>query len=213
MLRTYDEEYKTTRLIKLGKLAIDPKFVDFGQWVNTKYDVQILNIYTDLINEHTLRLQLIFEYEIELKKFFLKDRFTKSTRIANRIVKKYNELFNPNDSQSILVLFYAFEPLAKEEANTKISLKMIATIKEKYNNVLWEITRFGEHVTFFFYTGVHLKEANESGLTTTLKLEYFETLKHFDEFNYFNLTNFNAVFDSKENFDKHYNSSWRAYYS
>lgn len=150
MLRPSDQEYKVTRQIKLGKSAIDTKFIAFAEWVNKKYNVQILNIHTNIINKNTLRLQLIFEYETDLNKFFLKDRFTSSIRVVNTITKKYKEIFYEVNSQPILVLFYAFEPLAKEEANTKFSLKTTTSLKEKYKDILWEIAKFGQHVTFFF---------------------------------------------------------------
>lgn len=213
MLRPSDQDYKTTRLIKLGKKTMDEKFNAFADWINKKYLVQILNIYLDTLDNGRLRLQLIFEHETDLNIFFLKDPFTSSKRIVNIIEKKYKETFYLTNSQPVLVLFYAFEPLAKEEANTKISLKTITSIEENYKNVLWKIARFGEHVTFFFYTNTQLKKAKQSGLTVQLKQEYLEVLKHCDEFNYFTLSNFNAVFDSKENFDKNYNGNWRAYYN
>ncbi|RZJ79183.1 MAG: hypothetical protein EOO47_11580 [Flavobacterium sp.] len=128
-----------------------------------------------------------------------------------RYCKKYSELVEPN--QNLLILFYAFETLAKEEANTKIPAKTIEGLEEKYKDLIWKMVRFGEHTTFFFYTQSQLKSALKTGKTAALKEEYFEQLKHFDEFNYFNLANFNAVFDSKESFDKNYDGSWRAYYS
>ena len=213
MLRPSDQEYKITRLIKLGKNNMDEKFKAFADWINRKYLVRILNVYTDALDNGKLRLQLIFEHEADLSIFFLKDRFTSLKWIANTIEKKYKEVFHIANIQSVLVLFYAFEPLAKQEANTKISLATTTSIEEKYKIVLWKIARFGEHVTFFFYTNSQLKKAKQSGLTVQLKQEYFEILKHFDEFDYFTLSNFNAVFDSKDNFDKNYNGNWRAYYN
>lgn len=213
MLRITDPEYKNTRLIKLNKQKMDSKFDSFALWINQKYAVEILNIYTDTLEENTLRLQLIFEFESDRSKFFLKDRFTSSIRMKNDISKKYKKLVEPLLNQNILVLFYAFEPLAKEEANTKIPSKTIQAFKEKHKDVLWEVSRFGEHTSFFFNTQPELNRARKSGKTNELKEEYFKQLKHFDEFSYFNLANFNAVFDSKESFDKNYNGSWRAYYS
>ena len=213
MLRPSDQEYKITRLIKVGKNTMDEKFNAFADWINKKYLVQILNIYIDTLDNGTLRLQLIFEHESDLNIFFLKDRFTSSKRIVNIIEKKFKQTFHLTNLQSVLVLFYAFEPLAKEAANAKISLKTITSIEEKSKGLLWKIARFGEHVTFFFNTNVQLKKAKQSGLTVQLKQEYFEILKHFDEFGYFTLGNFNTVFDSKENFHENYSSSWRAYYS
>jgi len=212
MLKPSDQEYQQTRHIKLGKATIDEKFNDFAEWIKKKYAVQVLNIYTDVINDDTLRLQLIFEHEADLNKFFLKDRLTSSKRVVKAIDKKYRELFQIMDSQPVLVLFYAFEPLAKEEANTSIPLKMIISFKEKYKDTVWEIARFGQHVTVFFYTKAQLNEAQRDKLTEKLKQAYFEILKENDELNYFTLTNLNMIFDSKENFDKNYDGNWRAYY-
>lgn len=213
MLRPSDQEYKQTRLIKLGKTKMDEKFTAFAEWINEKYAVQILNVHTDVINENTFRLQLIFEHEAELSKFFLKDRFTASKQIINTIDKKYKEMFQITNSHPLLVLFYAFEPLAKEEANTNISPETITFFKEKYKDMLWQISRFGQHTTFFFYTKTQLKKAQKSGLVEKIKQAYFEVLKQHDEFHYFTINNFNAVFDSKENFDKTYQGNWRAYYN
>lgn len=213
MLRITDPEYKNTRLIKLNRQKMDRKFDPFAQWINQKYAVEILNIYTDTLDEHTLRLQLIFEFDSDRSKFFLKDRFTSSIRMKNEISKKYEELVHPLFGQNILVLFYAFESLAKEEANTKIPPKTIQALKENHKDLIWEISRFGEHTSFFFHTQSQLNHARKSEKANEIKEEYFEQLKHFDEFNYFTLANFNAVFDSKESFDKNYNGSWRAYYS
>ena len=213
MLKPSDQEYKQTRLIKLGKASMEAKFIAFAEWLNKKYAVQVLNIYTDVINDDTLRLQLIFEYETDLNKFFLKDRFTTSKYIVKTIEKKYKELFQIMHPQPVLVLFYAFEPLAKEEVNTSVPQETIMSLKEKYKNTVWEIARFGQHVTFFFYTKAQLKGAQRDGLTINLKQAYFEILRENDELNYFTLANLNAIFDSKENFDKNYDGNWRAYYS
>lgn len=213
MLRTSDQEYKLTKLIKLGKAKIETKFIEFADWINKKYKVKILNIYVDLLNDNCTRVQLIFDQRVFQDQFFTKKRFTISPYKKNTIIKKYKELFKPDTYPSILLLIYAFEPLAREEANTKISLKTIALFKEKYKDLIWEIARYGEHTTFFFYTKEQLKKEKESGFVIQLKQEYFGILKPFDQFNYFTLANFNAVFDSKENFDKKYDSNWRAYYN
>ncbi|TDG37220.1 hypothetical protein EZJ43_03620 [Pedobacter changchengzhani] len=212
MLRIHDPEYKETRLIKLGVQHLDKKFLQFADWINATYNVQILNIYVDVLNEDYTRVQLIFDQRSTLNQFFTKDRFTISHYKKNKIIKKYEELFKPSFS-SILLLIYAFEPLAREEANTKIPLKKIEAFKEKYKDLLWEIARYGEHVTFFFYTATQMKQQSKSGLTKLFKQEYFNILKPLDQFNYFTIDNFNSVFDSKENFDKKYNGNWRVYYN
>lgn len=213
MLRPSDQEYQLTRKIRLGKLALDEKLIPMAIWINQKYNVEILNIITDIINGDTIRLQLIFERQKDVNPFLLKNGLSQSSRKGKIIAKKYQELFLDEALKSILVLFYAFEPLAREEAVTSIPIKMRNAFKERHHERLWEVAVFGQYVTFFFFTTEALKKAEEQQQTVIIKNEYYALLKPFDKFNYFTLENFNAIFDSKENFDKNYDGNWRWYYS
>lgn len=213
MLKPSDQEYQITKKIKLGKSAIDEKFAPFVDWINAKYNVEILNILSDTIDSNTTRLKLIFERQNDVDVFLLKNKFSQSSRKERSIINQYKHLFKVEDMDSILILFYAFEPLAREEAVTSMPLKVKNTFKEKHKADLWEVAVFGEYVTFFFFTHEDLKKAEQKKQTAIIKQEYYNLLKPYDEFNYFNPANFNAVFDSKENFDQHYDSNWRWYYS
>jgi hypothetical protein len=213
MLRPSDPEYKLTRKIKLGKLTIDEKFMAFAIWINKKYNVEILNIITDTLNGETTRLQLIFEHQKDADTFLLKNRVSPSLRKGKFIAKKYQDLFQDEALESTLVLFYAFEPLAREEAVTSIPLKERDAFKERHSGSLWKVVAFGQYVTFFFYTNEELKKAEQQKQTIAIKEEYYSLVKPFDKFGYFTLENFNAIFDSKENFDQNYDSNWRWYYS
>lgn len=213
MLRPSDQEYKLTRKIKLGEAALEEKFESLAIWINKKYKVNILNILSDTINSGTTRLQLIFEHQKDVDIFLLKNRFSQSSRKEKSIVKKYQDLFQDQILSPILVLFYAFEPLARVEAVANIPLKIKNAFKERYKDHLWEIVFFGEYVTFFFFTIQDLKKAEEQKQTAVIKEAYYALLKPYDRFGYFTLENFNAIFDSKENFDKNYDSNWRWYYS
>lgn len=213
MLKPSDQEYQITKKIKIGKSAIDEKFTSFSDWINAKYNVEMLNIVADRINVDTTRLQLIFERQKDVDVFLLKNRFTQSSRKVKPIINQYKHLFKDEGIDSILILFYAFEPLAREEAVTSMPLKVRNAFKEKHKEDVWEVAVFGEHVTFFFFTNEDLKKAKQEKQTVLIKQEYYNLLKPYDQFNYFNFENFNAVFDSKENFDQHYDSNWRWYYS
>lgn len=213
MLRPSDQEYILTRKIKMGKLAMDAKFLPFAKWINEAYKVEILNIITDTINGGTIRLQLIFEFQKDVDTFLLKNRFSQSSRKAKVIEKKYNDLFDIDPKSSMLVLFYAFEPLAKQEVVTSIPLTITNSFKDRYQENLWEVVGFGQHVTFFFFSNEALQKAQETQDTSRIKEDYFLLLKPFDKFDYFSLENFHAIFDSKENFDQNYDSNWRWYYS
>lgn len=213
MLRHTDREYIETKKIKSGRLSLNKKFVPFANWIHSKYNIEILNIVTDYINEDTLRLQLIFEHQKDVERFRLKNQFTYSPLKERTIKKEYNNLFQDKIEDSILLLFYAFEPLAKEETMASIPVKIKNAFKEKYKDKLWGVSTFGEHVTFFFFTNDALKIAEHHKQTFRIKEEYYSLLKPFDKFNYFTLENFHAIYDSKENFDTKFESNWRWYYS
>jgi len=212
MLRSSDQEYQITRQIKLGKSVMDERFMPFAEWINNKYHVELLNVITDTIDNGTIRLKLIFEHQKAVEVFLLKNQLSQSSRKGKTILKKYHELYPGDAEDSSFVLFYAFEPLAREEAVIKIPLKTKNAFKAKYNQLLWEIAVFGEHVTFFFFTNEALKKAELEKQTIAIKEAYYALLKPYDTFDYFSFENFHAVFDSKENFDRNYDSNWRSYY-
>jgi len=213
MLRPSDQEYKISKKIKLAEACIDDTFKPLANWIDAKFHVKVLNIVTDTINGGTLRLQLIFEHQKDADKFLLKDKFSQSSRKGKTIAKKYHELFKNASVDSILVLIYAFEPLAREEAVTSMPAKIRDSFKDRYKDMLWEIAVFGEYVTFFFFSNEQLKNAQQHGTTSSIKEEFYALLKPYDRLNYLRLENFTAIFDSKENFDQNYDSNWRWYYS
>ncbi len=77
---------------------------------------------------------------------------------------------------------------------------------------LWEIYRQYSSTIFFFYTETQIEEYSKNGTKEVLSKTYFNLLKKYDEFGYFNNETFSIVLDSKENFDKKYESNW-FYYS
>lgn len=68
------------------------------------------------------------------------------------------------------------------------------------------------YTTVFFFTEKQLKEAVQSGLKQKLKEVYFKLLQQYDEFGYYTLEECGLYFDSKENFDKNFESNWYYYY-
>ncbi len=45
-----------------------------------------------------------------------------------------------------------------------------------------------------------------------LRIDYFNILKKYDEFDYIKMEDFSIAFDSKENLDKNYKGNWYFYY-
>lgn len=231
-----DWEYKLTKLIKQGKASIEIQFDPLAKWIDTNYQVKTLNIIYDTIDVYKgkrPRLQIIFEFNDEARKFSNGQHFgfdeSKQQAIAKQfeIELKGQELNRPQKvwnlflvkqkreykTKNILVVFSAFEDIAKTEANEGIPQNRIKElIKEIDNRDMWEISRFSWGVTFFFYTNIQVEENSKNGIKEFLTDKYFRILKEYDEFNYFKRDSFSGTLDSKENFDTNFESNWYYYY-
>lgn len=102
------------------------------------------------------------------------------------------------------------EDLSKNFGNKKIN-ELVETYK-KENTKIWEIHMNSNYITVFFETEVQIEENRKNTIFEKMKTEYFEIIKKSDEFSLFKIENLNLSFDSKENFDKNYESNWYYYY-
>lgn len=225
-----DPDYKETKLVKQGVKTVDPAFQDLANWINSYFNTKVLNVYYDRIkpDKNRPRLNIIFEYYDEAEKF--KDKIgnfdkVKQELISNKFKELQNNLvysqpflkriFNSNkfETKNLLVIFSAFEPIAREEANKNIPENKIEDLQSEIALVdLWKIYRQFELTTFFFYTDTQLKKYSSDGTTNFLKSKYYDLLKQYDEFDYIKPDTYFIKFDTKENFDNNYQSSW-FYYS
>ena len=220
MIVSSDSDYINTKFVKKGSEQIDGVFQELANWITQQFDTKVLNIYYDKIDtdKNRPRLNIIFEYDEERAKF--NDSFGSfDSNKQNIIANKFREILTTKfptkkyETDRLLVIFSAFEPIAKEEAINNIPDKEIEKFRRKLGmKDLWEINRQYGIVTFFFYTDKQMEEYTNSGTSEFLKQKFFDLLKKHDEFDYFKKnTNF-IEFDSKENFDNNYKSNW-FYYS
>ena len=235
MLMTSDKEYKETKLIKQGKRKLNPDFVRLVDWINEKFEVSVINIFYDTIDkkENRPRLSIILEYHIDELKFrnggylgnynhkkqkIIADKFKEIVNRENCIKTILGKLFNEKtdlkyNTDNIFVIFTSFEPLAKNEVNSIIPKAEIENLEKELNcNDLWNIYRQFSRTIFFFHTDEQVQDYLKNGKIEEFSKIYFNILKKYDEFGYFDKENFSVEFDSKENFDKKYESSW-FYYS
>jgi hypothetical protein len=214
MIISSDPDYLDTKLVKQGKKHLDPIFQELADWIYQKFNTKVLNIYYDKIDTdyNRPRLNIIFEYykdEIKFRDGIGNFDSKKQTPIAD----KFREMPTNLDTERILVIFASFEPVAREEANNKIpqieidKLRNELAIKE-----IWKIYREFSLTTFFFFTDKQIEYFTNDGTKELIKMKYFELLKKYDEFDYFKSDTYLLSFDSKENFDKHFESNW-FYYS
>ncbi len=234
MINPTDKDYKETKLIKQGKRKMNSDFLLLAEWINTTFNVFVINIFYDTIDktDYRPRLTIIFEYQKDELKFrngYI-GNFDKKKQII--IADKFRELVNKEigiksliaklfknssdlkyDTDNLLVVFASFEPIAKDEANSRVPENEIQKLKIKLGlSDLWEIYRQFSSTTFFFYTETQIEEYSKNGTKEELSKIYFNLLRKYDEFGYFNNETFSIALDSKENFDKKYESNW-FYYS
>jgi hypothetical protein len=231
MILPSDQDYKKTKLIKLGNSRLLTPFIELSEWIQNEYGTNVINVYYDYIMpEKCPRLNIVFEYSND--ELLFRDKqgnydAEKQKLIASRfetliISKSYDKFFfgliskSPQplyDTKDMLVTFSSFEAIAKNEANESIPEAKIRELKEEISNDnIWEISRAFSGVTFFFYTKEQVEENSKNGIKEFLTGKYFSLLKTYDEFNYFKKDSYSIYLDSKENFDKNYQSNWFYYY-
>ena len=117
------------------------------------------------------------------------------------------------DFKDILVTFSSFEPIAKDEANENIPEIKISKLQSDLDiQDLWKISRSFSSVTFFFYTEKQAEYYSNSETRKEITNKYYNLLKEYDEFNYYQIDFFSILLDSKENLDENYKGSFFYYY-
>lgn len=234
MILPTDKEYVQTKRIILGTERMKPEFVPLAEWIDKTFDVKTINIIYDTLDNKTPRVQICFEYENEENKFLTHDisYFNKSKQKLigekfTEIIKKqglsknncsFSNIFGLNKNgiyltDNVFVIYGAFEPIAKLEATYKITQKQMEEFIKSFDNKdIWTISIGYTIPTFFMFTDEKVKENDKPEIKTMWADKFFDFIKPFDEFNYFKRTDIQVCLDSKENFDKNYESNWYYYY-
>lgn len=230
-----DKEYKVTKQIMLGKSKLNPEFLELANFIDTTFKVNTINIIYDTIDkEKRPRLNICFEFEREKQSFnednghfnfdskkqkIIADKF-KQTLENQKIIKKKGlfDFFTKSQTEkyktdNIWIYYSAFEPIARIEANENVPQDKVVQLKKELDNKeLWEISRAFSGTTFFLYTDEQAKHYENSETKKIWADKYFDILEPYNEFGYYKRDCFNIYLDSKENFDKNYESNWYYYY-
>lgn len=229
-----DKEYMQTKRIMLGTEKIKPEFVPLAEWIDDTYDVKTVNIIYDTLDNKTPRIQICFEFEKEKNKFISQDIFYFDKPKQKAIGKKFSEVIkqqglskdsNPISSilglnknglyltDNVFVIYGAFEPVAKLEATYKITNKQMEEFIRSFDNSdIWTISIGFTIPTFFMFSDEKVRAYDKPEVKEMWADKFFEFIKLFDAFNYFKRNDIQVLIDSKENFDKNYQSNWYYYY-
>lgn len=216
MITCYDAEYKATKLIRQGKAKLNPHFSELAEWIGSTWGVTVVNIIYDQLSSPIKqpRLMIVLEHHDEKEKFCDECNFdpVKQQAIAN----KFAELVSRKSLHAygvvdLLVVFSAFAPVAKQEANCLITDADILNLLKRISDPnLWTIHRCFGRAVFMFFTDQQMRSCKRI-LLRSYEDQYFDLLQRYDEFQYLDRDGFSLEFDSKENFDRNYKGVWFLY--
>jgi hypothetical protein len=214
MIVPSDPDYKMTKLIKQGKSTMNSQFKQLADWIDFSYDVKTLNIVYDKIdNNKTPRLNIIFEKEKDEALFSSNQGYDaeRQQEIASQFKSDLN--FKKYKTDKLLVIFSAFEAVAKIESYWSVSKDEINKLQSELNmSDIWIIRSNALcEPTFFFYTNDQVNRYSNNEVKVLLNNKCFELLKKHDEFDYFKKEEFSIQLESKENFERFYNGNWFYY--
>ena len=233
MIMPSDKEYKDTKRIMLGKKEMKPEYIELAEWIDKTYEVKTINIIYDTFiaaRKKQSRLQICFEFKSESLKFqdgpLGNFHETKQTAIAQKFTEilkteksansgKLLNIFRKSKyiTDNILIVFSAFEPIARIEANESVPESKVKALKQELENKdIWKISRAFGGSTIFLHTDAQVKKYENSAEHKKWTDKYFDLLSLYDEFGYFKREFFSVYLDSKENFDNNYESNWYYYY-
>lgn len=216
-----------------GKARLQPHFQPLCDWIQHTYGVRPVNIIYDVTENGKLpRLEICFEHKSEEALFSNKDGYSYNKNKQEAIAKKFQQLMQEKGldrkpgtlhtlltgnseyiTDNVWVIFSAFDKIAMAEANESIPVEAINQLKQQFSEEgLWEISRMFAYTTFFVYTEQQVKAGKGSETFRRWTDAYFQLLKQYDEFDYFQRATFTLVLDSKENFMNNYQGNWYYYY-
>ena len=125
MIRSSDREYRSTKHIKQGKKRLHAPFDELAEWISETRGVTVLNVIHDRRTSlHAPRIQVILEHQSQARKFHDGVDFDRQQQDA--IAKKFLAIIgrdnkHPFDVDGLFVVFSAFSPIAREEADGKVT--------------------------------------------------------------------------------------------
>lgn len=111
------------------------------------------------------------------------------------------------------VSYAAFAPVALSEATSNVPKEKVKLLAREFSTVgVWRIERFFDCAIVMFNTESKRLLAQKNGVNEQIQKAWQQLLRPYDEFGILEHVSPRTKFDSKEVFDRDYNSSWMAYF-
>jgi hypothetical protein len=228
MFISLDDSYKQTKRIKIDGTPIGPPFAELAEWIAARFEVHVLNVILEKVapgiqRSWLSRLTVMTEWPEEERKIgtelagplrgYAWYDESKQREIRERFALVVDEATRRTTEKTrFFTIFTAFEPLAKREANWRITDGEIANLQLALkDDDLWTIRRSVDSVTFFLYTDAQVKAHQASGAGERFARAYARVAAPYDEFGYLAKQPISVTLDSKEMFDNVFHSNWSCY--
>ena len=208
-----DTAYIITKEIKRGKIELPEKFIPLRDTFFDQFGITPINFFFEILpHNNKPRLQLIFNKTSELRK--LRDQYAHNG-FENKIIDIFISTYkhdNQYPTENSFIICSAFDQLSIFEAHLNIPEDELETGVKPLVKNFWCIQK--HHTASIFVFGLYDCDTvyNQQQSEKVQKV-YFDLLSGYDEFNYLEKSeSLKVIFDTKENFDKNYNGSWRNYF-
>lgn len=213
--------YRTALNAKLGTDRSPKLLRELKEWIETRYSVSIVLLKYDTIDigPHAgrPRLNVIVETDADYSAIH-EDAFTLMPHVKSSIVSQFSRLVAEADAtnfrtEDIHIISGNFSDEAMRISTAEfINAQLDETVRVFSKCGLWTLTAMSREVIAFFFTDAQIADAKQNGCADRLCDYCFSHVKRYDPFGYFARENFPICFDSKENFDKTYQSNWYYYF-
>ena len=222
MLFLNDKIYYETKDLILGKREKSLLLVEFSDWIQSTFSVELLNFQLDNVPyTNRLRLWMIMkntsDWQTIRNPYYWVNRPPEPVPSEQKISQEFgalalrHEFTHPSKLKDVLVVCNDFSEEAKYEAHEKAG-KEIRTRIELEFPMIWRVRGLLTHSAIFYELDADVLKYELNGTSNRITDTYYSILKQYDDLNYFTRENISLIFDSKENFDKNYEGNM-FYYS
>lgn len=230
MYHPTDKSYRQARAIKTGKHKLHPVHQQLIDAVSKQFNVKALDFYCYTKETSAGYKQqavcIIVETKAECQIFDTPSNYAQLIRMFmpyllsdDKVVKRIDPLKRDvfpatlKPFPEVIAGFHALEDIEAIIARTKAA-EAIKTIGNDYPVQIWSVTLYNDNQnTIIFYFTDRQKTENESnGFNDIIRKRVLEELKKYDDFGFFGTHSLSLYFDSKESFDRDYQSNWHYYF-
>lgn len=212
--------YTAVRNAKLGVSSLSQTLEQLRVSISEHYSISVLHIVYDRIDigphAERPRLNIIVDTAADFNVVH-KDQFTPKRNVQNTIRRHFAKIVRENsadyDTENVHVVFVDFSAEAMGHAARQFrDAHSDAVVRQFRDASVWTITGMDMHTIVFYLCDSDVSENERSGCSQSIIEHCFDLVQAYDEFRYFTLSTFPISFDSKQRFDREYNSNWFYYF-